>query len=78
MIEKDLLRAGEKAVFLDVRQKVTEEDLDRGFVAIAFAYKAKIDDNEGSKAELIAGESRVSISIETGLPIKPQMQPEDL
>ena len=78
VIEKDLLRAGEKAVFLDVRQKVTEEDLERGFLAIAFAYKAKIDDNEGSKAELIAGESRVSISIETGLPIKPQMQPEDL
>ena len=66
--ERGTFAPGEKIVFLDIRQRVSEEDVLKGFLIVSLEYLAKIG---GIR---VTEKARVSISIETGLPIT---QPEE-
>lgn len=78
IVEREELKPSEKEVFLDVRQKVSQEDIERGFLSIIFTYTAKIDYSEDSGSKHIAGDSKVFISVESGLPITLEKPSENL
>lgn len=65
------LKPGEKVVFLDVRQKVTEADLKHGLLTVSLSYLAKIGES------WVQREARVSLSVETGLPTTTLKQSEE-
>ena len=75
--EREELNPGEKVVFLDVRQKVTNTDLERGFLAIIFSYEAQIEKTDTPEEQKSTGVSHSYISVESGLPIESPKQPEE-
>ncbi len=65
----ELLSPGEKMVFLDVRIKVSQDDIKSGVVRIPFAYKAKIINAKGGNEINLESSTSVDLSIESSLPI---------
>jgi len=63
---REILKQGDKVVFLDVRQKVTIDDIARKTLVISIRYTAKIHNTE----QTIKGASAITLSTETGLPIE--------
>lgn len=70
IVERELLKQGVKIVFLDVRQKVTTEDLERGYVSISLSFSAKIHNMGRAVFKTTSGRSTIKLSTATGLPIE--------
>jgi hypothetical protein len=67
--ERAVLKQGIKVVFLDVRQRVTAEDLVRKSVVISLGYRAKIHNLRQVEMQQVTGRSVITLSTVTGLPI---------
>ena len=65
----EFVSPGEKLVFLDVRRKVSQEDIQLGVVRIPFHYKAKVYDAKGGNEIFLESSTSVELSVESSLPI---------
>lgn len=77
-LKKKILKPGEKELFLDVRQEVTSEEIERGYILITCKYRAMRKGDSISKEIILEGESNISISVKTGLEIKASLHPEGI
>lgn len=70
VVSSELVLPGEKLVFLDVRRRISRDDIQLGTVRIPFTYKAKIYDAKSGNEIFLEGSTDVDLSIESGLPSK--------